>query len=290
MKKFSRRRFLGQSGLSLGSLLAITQMPQFLQAKTKLASLNHPIGFQVYPVKEMLVKDFPGTLKMMAGLGYQYVELCSPPGYADDGFAPLTKLTAQETRKIVQDAGLTCTSCHFTFNEMKNNLDNRIEYAKEVGMKAMMCQSFWLPEKSTIKDYQSACDQLNKIAEKISNAGLITGFHNHEMEFAKINGDLIYDAMMKELDPKLVKMQFQTEVINLGYKASAYFKKYPGRFISAHMSDWSQDKKQVPIGQGVIDWPDFFAAAKTGGVKYFYVEMNLDTFKPSVAYIDKLLA
>jgi sugar phosphate isomerase/epimerase len=290
MKKLSRRSFLGQSSMGLGTVLAVMNMPQYLSAKTKLASLNHPIGFQVYPVREMLVKDFPGTLKMMSGLGYQYVELCSPPGYLDSGFEPLTKLTGKETKKIIEDAGLTCTSCHFTFNEMKNSLDNRIEYAKEVGMKAMMCQSFWLPDKSTIKDYMNSCDQLNKIAEKISQAGLIAAFHNHDMEFAKINGELIYDAMMKELDPKLVKMQFQTEVINLGYKASTYFKKYPGRFISAHMSDWTKDKKPVPIGQGVIDWQDFFAAAKTGGVKYFYVEMDLNTFKPSASYIDKLLA
>ena len=281
---------MGQSALSLGSAMAVMHMPAFLSAKSRWASMNHPIGFQVYPVREMLVKDFPGTLKMMAGLGYQYVELCSPSGYLDSGFEPLTKLSGKETKKIVQDSGLTCHSCHFTFDEMKGNLDNRIEYAKEVGMQAMICSSFWLPKDATMKDYMDSCDQLNKIAEKITKAGLVAGFHNHEMEFAKINGDLIYDSMMKELDPKLVKMQFQTEVINLGYKAADYFKKYPGRFISSHMSDWTQDKKQVPIGQGVIDWKDFFAAAKTGGVKYFYVEMDLNTFKPSATYIDKLLA
>jgi len=72
-------------------------------------------------------------------------------------------------------------------------------------------------------------------------------------------------------DPDLVKMQFQTEVINLGYKAADYFKKYPGRFISSHLSDWTADKKEVPVGQGVIDWKEFFAAAKTGGVKSILV-------------------
>ena len=99
------------------------------------------------------------------------------------------------------------------------------------------------------------------------------GFHNHEFEFNMLEGQLIYDALMARFDPDLVKMQFQTEVINLGYKAADYFKKYPGRFISSHLSDWTTDKKEVPIGQGVIDWKEFFAAAKTGGVKYFFVEM-----------------
>ncbi len=83
-------------------------------------------------------------------------------------------------------------------------------------------------------------------------------------------------------------MQFQTEVINLGYKAATYFNKYPGRFISAHLSDWTADKKEVPIGKGVIDWKEFFAAAKTGGVKNYFVEMNFDTFKDSASYIHSL--
>jgi sugar phosphate isomerase/epimerase len=111
------------------------------------------------------------------------------------------------------------------------------------------------------------------------------GFHNHDFEFAQLDGQLIYDALMKRFDPDLVKMQFQTEVINLGYKAADYFNKYPGRFISSHLSDWTADKKQVPVGQGVIDWKEFFAAAKTGGVKNFFVEMDLNNLKDSATYI-----
>ncbi|MFI5187498.1 MAG: sugar phosphate isomerase/epimerase, partial [Chitinophagales bacterium] len=76
--------------------------------------------------------------------------------------------------------------------------------------------------------------------------------------------------------------------INLGYKASDYFKKYPGRFISSHLSDWTSDKKEVSIGEGVIDWKEFFAAAKTGGVKNFFVEMQPDKFRDSAGYIHAL--
>jgi hypothetical protein len=115
-----------------------------------------------------------------------------------------------------------------------------------------------------------------------------TGFHDHDMEFVMLEGQLIYDALMSRFDPVLVKMQFQTEVIQLGYKASTYFNKYPGRFISAHLSDWTNDKKQVPVGQGIIDWTAFFAAAKTGGVKNFFVEMDMVNFKDSVTYIKGL--
>ena len=152
----------------------------------------------------------------------------------------------------------------------------------------MICSTFWLPKTATLKDYQEAVDKLNKAAEKIKAAGMQAGFHNHDMEFAKLEDQLIYDVLMARFDPALVKMQFQTEVINLGYKASDYFNKYPGRFISSHLSDWTTDKKEAAIGNGVIDWKEFFAAAKTGGVKNFFVEMNLDKFKDSAAYIHGL--
>src|SRR5437868_13423723 len=151
----------------------------------------------------------------------------------------------------------------------------------------MVCSTFGLPATAIMKDYMNAADTLNKIAEKINTAGMQAGFHNHNMEFATLDSQLIYEALMKQFDPKLVKMQFQTEVINLGFKASTYFKKYPGRFISAHLSDWTAEKKQVPLGQGVIDWKDFFEAAKTGGVKNFFVEMNQENYKDSATYIHK---
>ena len=147
---------------------------------------------------------------------------------------------------------------------------------------------FLASEGATLKDYQDAADKLNKSAEKIKKGGMQAGFHNHEFEFNMLEGQLIYDALMARFDADLVKMQFQTEVINLGYKAADYFKKYPGRFVSSHLSDWTTDKKEVPIGQGVIDWKEFFAAAKTGGVKNFFVEMAPDKFKDSANYIHKL--
>jgi sugar phosphate isomerase/epimerase len=127
------------------------------------------------------------------------------------------------------------------------------------------------------------------MAEKTAAAGLQMGFHNHEMEFREINGELIYDAMLKRLDPRLVRMQFQTQVITLGYKAADYFKKYPGRFMSSHLSDWTADKKEVPIGQGTMNWPEYFEAAKIGGVRNYYVEMDFNTYKESSVYLQKIL-
>lgn len=61
-------------------------------------------------------------------------------------------------------------------------------------------------------------------------------------------------------------MQFDVAVISKGVKAETYFLKYPGRFISAHLADWSStENKQVTIGKGIVDWGEFYNAAELEG-------------------------
>ena len=286
MKKLNRRDFITKAALGTGAAIALSQLPTELFAHAAFNDI--PVGFQSWTIKEQLAKDFAGTLKMMSSQGYKLIEMCSPKGYATIGFGAFVDMKPGDMRKIINDNGLSCPSCHFGSAELFDDVDARIEWSQQVGLTQMICSTFWLPKTATLKDYQDAADKLNKSAEKIKKAGMQAGFHNHEFEFATLEGQLIYDALMARFDPDLVKMQFQTEVINLGYKAADYFKKYPGRFISSHLSDWTADKKEVPVGQGVIDWKEFFAAAKTGGVKNFFVEMAPDKFKDSASYIAKL--
>ena len=286
MKKLNRRDFITKAAMGTGAAIALSQLPTELFANAAFNDV--PVGFQSWTIKEQLSKDFAGTLRMMSSQGYKLIEMCSPKGYATIGFGAFVDMKPADMRKIISDNGLTCPSCHFGSAELFDDVDARIEWSQQVGLTQMICSTFWLPKTATLKDYQDAADKLNKSAEKIKKAGMQAGFHNHEFEFATLEGQLIYDALMARFDPDLVKMQFQTEVINLGYKAADYFKKYPGRFISSHLSDWTADKKEVPVGQGVIDWKEFFAAAKTGGVKNFFVEMAPDKFKDSASYIAKL--
>ena len=289
MKRLSRRQFLSKSAIGMGSALIASQLPLNLNAGVFSRTVKMPLGFQVWTVKDMLVKDFPGTLKMMADLGYKSVEMCSPPGYESSGFGPLMKLTAKEMKNIINNEGLICKSSHYGMDELRNHLDERIEFASESGQTQMILSSFGLPENATMSDWLKAADELNKMGVKSKKSGIQMGFHNHHLEFKKIDDTIIYDALMNQFDPDYIKMQFQVAVINIGYKASTYFTKYPGRFISAHLADWSAiEKKSVPLGQGIVDWEEFFASIKTGGVKNIYVEMEMETFKESADYIHNL--
>lgn len=280
----TRRDFLRRTTLAVGATALAGQTAVTLRG----SPLGLPIGFQTYVVREMLGKDFAGTLRQMASMGYQTLEMCSPPEYGD-GFNAVVSLKAPELRRIIQDAGLRCESCHYPFPGLRKNLSERIAFAKELGLTQMVISSFGLRPQAKLADWLRECDEANKVGEKVQKEGLQLAFHNHHGEFAKLDGTLIYDAMLGELDPQLVKMQFQVAVISIGYEAATYFSKYPGRFISAHLADWSAtEKKNVPLGQGVVDWPKLFAAAKTGGVKNYFVEMDFPTLKPSCAYLQNL--
>jgi sugar phosphate isomerase/epimerase len=199
------------------------------------------------------------------------------------------KLKPKEMKNIVRDAGLKLISSHYGMGELRDHLGDRIEFALESGQTQMILSSFGLSKKATLSDWLKAADELNTIGMKAKNGGIQMGFHNHHNEFAMLDGTLIYDALLKEFDPEYIKMQFQVAVINIGYKASDYFTKYPGRFISAHLADWSAEKKsEVPVGQGIVDWKEFFATAGTGGVKNIFVEMGEATFRDSAEYLNNI--
>src|SRR5262249_24183949 len=155
----------------------------------------------------------------------------------------------------------------------------------------MVLSTFGLPATAKQDDWSRAADELNKLASRIQAAGMLTGFHNHNGEFQQVDGTLVFDKLMSVLDPKLVRMQFQVSVISLGFEAATYMTKYPGRFLSLHLQDWSAtEKKQVAIGQGSVDWKKLFSAAKAGGVKNYFVEMNMEAMKASYPYLHKLKA
>ena len=281
----SRRDFLKNTATQA----AVAAIASASALELRANPLGMPIGCQTWPVREMIAKDFPGTIKQLADAGFQTIELCSPVGYADSGFAGLAKYTGAELRKVLSDAGVSCMSSHFGIKELRDNQEGRIAWAKDVGIKQMIVPSLEGPKKPTMDDVKRAADEYNKMGEKSAKAGIQQGLHNEDFELTTVDGKRTYDLLLELLDPKLVKFQFQVSTISEGYDAAEYFTKYPGRFFSMHVQGWSAPaKKIVPVGQDTLDWKKIFTAAKTGGVKNYFVEMDLDMMTASVPYLRKL--
>ena len=283
--EFSRREFCKVAATQAAALGVLSAAGMKLHANP----LGLPIGCQTWPVRQSIAKDFPGTLKQLADAGFQSVELCSPAGYADEGFGGLAKYKGAELKKILNDAGLTCVSSHFGIEELRKNQDESIAWAKDVGLTQMLVASLGGGEHPTMDDVKRAADEYNKMGEKAAAAGIQQGLHNEDFELSNVDGKRTYDVLFGLLDPKLVKFQFQVSTISKGFDAAEYFNKYPGRFISMHVQGWSSATKKIaPVGQDSLDWKKIFSAAKVGGIKNYFVEMNYEMMKASVPYLRSL--
>jgi len=282
MSELSRRAFLK------GAATAAAGAAVFSAGASKIYAnpLGLPIGCQTWPVRDGIAKDFPGTIKELAAAGFQNIELCSPVGYEDSGFGGLAKYKGSELRNMLNDWGVSCISSHFGIDELRKDQPGRIAWAQDLGLKQMIVPSLDGPKNPTLDDVKRAAAEYNKMGENAAKAGIQQGLHNEGFELSHVNGKRTYDLLLELLDPKLVKFQFQISTISEGYDAAEYFNKYPGRFFSMHVQGWSApSKKIVAVGKDTLDWKRIFAAAKTGGVQNYFVEMNLDLMKASVPYL-----
>jgi len=290
---FSRRQFLKKSAMNVGGAGLLSVAARKLEANP----LGMPIGSQTYPHRQRIKSgDFAGLCKDMAALGIGNVELCSP-GYAE--FASLAD--GKQTRRIVEDHGLKCPSAHFDLAELRNKQDQSIAWAHDLGMTQMGTASLdGKVENSvtTMDTVKKAAEEYNKIGETAAKAGIQQFLHDERFEMSKVDGRVTYEVLLELLDPKYVKMQFQMSAMRAVGDPVMYFNKYPGRFISMHLQGvdlkapeparGQRGGPQLAVGKDTLDWAKIFAAAKTGGVKNYFVEQNWDLTVESVAYLKTL--
>jgi sugar phosphate isomerase/epimerase len=285
VSKMSRRDFVKSSAVGAATAGVLGGRVLELEANP----LGLPIGCQTWPVREQIAKDFPATLQQLKAAGFQTIEMCSPVGYDDSGFGGLVKYKGAELKKIINDNGLTCISSHFGMDELRKNQDERIAWAKDLGLQQMLVASLGGPDHPTMDDVKRAADEYNRMGEKAAAAGIRQGLHNEGFETSSVDGKRTYDILIGLLDPKYVNFQFQVSTISEGFDAAEYCNKYPGRFFSMHVQGWNATTKKIaPVGQDSLDWKKIFTAAKTGGLKNYFVEMNFDFMKASVPYLHSL--
>ncbi|HEV1287281.1 MAG TPA: sugar phosphate isomerase/epimerase [Bryobacteraceae bacterium] len=263
------------------------------------APLGLPIGSQTYPHRQRIKDgDFAGLCKDMADLGVASLELCST-GYAE--FASLSD--GKQTRKIIEDHGLKCPSAHFAMKELRTKQAQLIDWAKDIGMTQMGTASLGgrAPNGiATMDAVKEAAEEYNRIGETAAKSGIQQFLHDEGFEMSKVDGRLTYEVLLELLDPKLVKMQFQMSAMNTVGDPVMYFRKYPGRFLSMHLQGVDLNAPPpgtagrgprnpgVAVGKDSLDWAKIFGAAKSGGVKNYFVEQNWDLTQQSVAYLKTL--
>jgi len=254
MQAITRRTFALNMGIFAGAAAA-----QRRGARAKI-----PIGVQLYSVRQLCQKDLAGTLAGLAKAGYQGVE-----------FAGYYGRNAQELRKLLDDNGLRCCGTHTAINTLLGDeLARTIEFNKTLGNPYLIVPS--LPEKyrSSRQAWLDTAKLFSELAEKVRSQGMYVGYHNHMVEFKPLeSGEVPWDLFFQNAAKEVI-MQIDTgNCLMGGGDPIAYVKRYPGRALTVHLKEHSATKRDAIIGEGDMNWKEFFAACESvGGTRWYIVE------------------
>ena len=277
----TRRNFLQTAALATAGS-SILSLPELTYAKQKI---KVP-GIQLYTVRNEMAKDFDGTLKAVAAVGYKEFE------FFDGSFKD-----AKQTRTLLDGLGVTSPSAHVGLAKLDKDINKAIDTAKIMGHKLIICPFLQPNERKTLDDYKRLVAILNNAGDACKKAGLQLGYHNHDFEFKAVEGKLPMDVILAEADKNLVKIE-----LDLGWITYAnadplqYFAKYPGRFVALHVKDMDPKTKEITVelGRGNVDFKRILAKSKQAGVQHYFVEQDRSTMSPlesikiSMDYMKKL--
>jgi sugar phosphate isomerase/epimerase len=223
-----------------------------------------PVGLQVYTVRNELAQDFVGTLRKVAEIGYEGVEVGPPPG-----------MSARELRSLLDDLGLGTPGGHAGLNQLETDLPRVVETAHELGAKFVTVSSIPESRRSDAEGWRAAARAMNDVGAQLAQHGLTLCYHNHSFEFRKFDGEYGLDILYANSDPRYVQAQLDTYWVRHGGEdPAAYIRKYSGRAPLIHIKDMAPDGSFAEIGEGALDWPDIFAASEEGGAVWYLVEQD----------------
>ena len=278
--KTSRRIFVKAGALAaLGTAI----FPGSVIASGRASGI---IGLQLYSVRDEMSKDPLGSLTQLAKMGYVYVEHAN---YINRKFY---NYTATEFKKVLDGLGLKMISGHTEmgkqhWDEAKKDFSDSwkqtVEDAGILQQKYVVSPSMDGSMRKTYDDFKRYMDIFNKCGELCKKSGMKFGYHNHDFEFSeKLNGEKLFDIMMKSMDPELVVVQLDIgNLYNGGAIALDVVNQYPGRFENIHVKDeikaTSGDEKyeSTILGEGIVDARKVVdMATKIGGTTCYIIEQE----------------
>jgi sugar phosphate isomerase/epimerase len=244
------------------------------------------IGMQLYTVRRELEKDFGGTLRKVAALGYREVEFA---GYF--GHKPA------EVKTLLQRLKLDAPAAHVQLSELRGDLRPVLDAARAIGHKYLLVA--WLPpeERKTLDNYRRLADLFNEAGARMQREGFQFAYHNHDFEFAPLEGKIPYDLLLERTDPRAVKLEMDLYwTVKGGANPVEYFGRHPGRFHLLHVKDMDSTPRRffADVGQGVIDFKSIFAESRKAGVRHYFVENDepagspFDSLRVSFDYLRQL--
>ena len=288
MKTNSRRNFLKLSAAGGLGAIAMTHLgckntaePAPVATVPAVDPKTFDLALQLYTIRDAMEKDVVLALTQVAKTGYTKIELAN---YADGKFYGFTPA---EFKKICADLGLNPFSSHTQVEAQGITLDNAKKMAEDhAALGVQYCVQPWVVEEArNIASYEKMVADLNKVGQIMKDNGIQFGYHNHNFEFATIDGKVPYfDIILAGMDKDLITMEIDLFwTIKAGHNPVEIFNKYPGRFQIFHVKDaytseapFFEPKSvdMAPVGAGITDFKPILAAKEIAGMKHLVVEQD----------------
>ena len=245
-----------------------------------------PVAVQMYTLREESAKDFAGTLKRVAELGFDGVE-----------FAGYGGLTAQEVKALLDELGLQAAGSHVPLEELENNLPGAIEYQKILGSKYIVCP-YLMPDRRSEEDYKALISQLNHVGEKCRSEGITLCYHNHDFELELLSdGRTALQTIFDETNPENVQTELDVYwLTKANQKPVEWINRYQYRTPLIHLKDMTTDEEQffAELGTGGVDLESILNIGEQAGVQWWVVEQDVSRLTPlesieiSIKYLKSL--
>ncbi|WP_245968171.1 sugar phosphate isomerase/epimerase family protein [Hephaestia caeni] len=253
----NRRAFLaGTGGVMAMSGIGVTGIARAARVKA--------VGLQLYTVRELFASDPVGTLEKVARIGYREVEF---------GGGNYDTMDAAMLRAAMDRLQLRAPSTHVAYEAMAKDFAAVVKMVKTLGADTIVLP--WLAEEQrTDAAFGTVIAGLNRFAAQARDAGLGFAYHNHDFEFLTTSGGRsLYDRLLDETDPALVKMELDLYwAIHAGADAAQLIDRLSTRLYAFHVKDMKKDKSMTAVGAGTIDFAALFKRPGASQVAHFYVE------------------
>jgi sugar phosphate isomerase/epimerase len=217
---------------------------------------NLQVALQLYTVRDETKRDFAGTLRRVAQIGYAGVEFA---GYGD--------LTSQEMQALLAETGLRGVSTHLGLDALQDSqLEASIRYCLDIGCSFIVLPSL-ATEWRTRESIQALAPRLNAIGQRCQEHGIIFAYHNHDFEFTRVEGVYLLDYLLQATDPALVKVELDVYwAAHAGVDPVLYLQAHADRVVLLHLKDMAADRSMTEVGKGMLDMPGICAFARVRGL------------------------
>ena len=209
------------------------------------------VGLQLYSVRNTLAQDPWGTLAQIAEAGFKHLEAANHNARNDAGVG--FGVGAAEFRSRLDELGMSIVGCHINPLDL-DILPAALDYQAELGNTQFGCDIEFYPY-GDIDYVMRRCEVFNEVGRLAKERGMRFYYHNHFQEFQRFGDDFVYDLILENTDPDLVKLELDTYwMYRGGQDPIAWLEKCGDRVVLLHQKDFPADAPQpLNLYDGVID-------------------------------------